>query len=113
MKLECESPIAEEEANDASVTDQERLDEAMLESFPASDPPSWNAGISHEQAQPVSDDAPERAAWERTKRTLMQACSELTDEDFICGEGEEAATLKRIAQKLHKTHAEVEELLLR
>jgi hypothetical protein len=30
-----------------TVTDDERVDEAIAESFPASDPPSFNAGVTH------------------------------------------------------------------
>jgi hypothetical protein len=79
MQPERNQPISRQ---DDPVTEQDRVDEAMFESFPASDPPSWNAGLSHEQAHAAGD----------------------ANEDEV---------LTRLAQKLDKTDAEIEILLVK
>ncbi len=102
-------------SEDDTLTDQERLDEAMKESFPASDPPSWNAGLSHEQAHAAGDAQvaafPWKGDWSRTKSRLKQKFGQLTDDDLFYQEGREDDVLNRLQKKLEMTREEIENLL--
>ena len=112
MPQEPEKPTPREEE---TLTDQDRLDEAMMESFPASDPPSWNAGLSHEQAQLTGDALAARfpwvSHWTETKRLLKQRFDQLTEDDLRYEEGQEADVLTRLEKKLGMSREELESLL--
>lgn len=87
----------------------------MMESFPASDPPSWNAGLSHEQAHAAGDAQPVafpwKENWNRTRSQLRQKFVTLTDDDLIYQEGREDELLGRLQKKLGMTREEIASLL--
>lgn len=98
-----------------TVSDEERIDEAMAESFPASDSPSWNSGISHAPVPPPSDHPSPSPGWggdwNEVKEKLKARFPNLTDEDLFYQEGESDGVLIRIQKKLGKTREEIDDLL--
>jgi hypothetical protein len=47
----------------AKPISEDEVDEALIETFPASDPPQWTLGTDHVVGQPSKSRKPRRSPW--------------------------------------------------